>query len=826
MSKCAARWCLPVLILSIFSVLSSAGAQSPAVNPSTQSGPKPLRASVVMALQAGGALPANIAYDIGTRGLNFQPDGDFLALMTKTAADASVIAALKSAKVNDEGAAKPDMDLLRQLADAAALMKDKRYADAGTKLSEALDASFARLETGFVMAELLRQQDDVERACAVYAQILRTEPDFPEVHDKASYLLYRLGDYENAQNEAKAALEQYPNDAEAHKNLGLALSELRKSDAAIAEYKEALRIKPDYAVVLYDLGLLEYNLQSYQESVEAYKKSLVLDPADANAHNNLGNAYKAIGNIGAAIIEFREAKRLSPNDPNFRQNLASALMETAPMAAIQELRELEAKFPNFEVCHVCLGNGLAWAGDLGGAEAEYQIAIKLDPADALPHNGLGDIQKKQKNYDAALEEYRIAERLAPDNAASYQNAGKVLLEKKDYEGAAAELKRAVPLAPSQWEVHELYAKALIGIGQTDLSIAEFKEAIALDPKQGQVMTELGEALEKKGDWVGALEQYRKGALTDANQIAKAEPGQSYMRWERDPQKEYKLARARFADYMVSLKAAGKKGEAAELQRRVAMLTTSGGTREKLQQAIQAGETAIRDRRFGDAVVSFKEAVALGQKLPPGDENLIVALGRLGNAYAFQQDYADAEQVFHQEMTVISKAFGPRYARMIDPLFFLGSLEGGQKHFDVAESYFSRALEISIGSFGENSTRTAEVLRWLAGLHMAQEDWAGGEMFLLRAVKASENATGPDDNLTLVPLYGLCDLYDRWGKPDKSQPCWHRAIGIMEKQVGENSPNLREPLTAEAKALRKLGRNDEAGDVELRLEKIQKTAASN
>jgi hypothetical protein len=49
---------------------------------------------------------------------------------------------------------------------------------------------------------------------------------------------------------------------------------------------------------------------------------------------------------------------------------------------------------------------------------------------------------------------------------------------------------------------------------------------------------------------------------------------------------------------------------------------------------------------------------------------------------------------------------------------------------------------------------------------------------------------------------------------------------MEKQVGENSPNLREPLTAEAKALRKLGRNDEAGDVELRLEKIQKTAASN
>jgi hypothetical protein len=49
---------------------------------------------------------------------------------------------------------------------------------------------------------------------------------------------------------------------------------------------------------------------------------------------------------------------------------------------------------------------------------------------------------------------------------------------------------------------------------------------------------------------------------------------------------------------------------------------------------------------------------------------------------------------------------------------------------------------------------------------------------------------------------------------------------MEKQEGENSPTLRDPLTAEAKALRKLGRNDEAGDVEQRLEKIQKMAASN
>jgi len=357
-------------------------------------------------------------------------------------------------------------------------------------------------------------------------------------------------------------------------------------------------------------------------------------------------------------------------------------------------------------------------------------------------------------------------------------------------------------------------------------VAEFKEAIALDPKQGQVMTELGEALEKKGDWVGALEQYRKGALTEANRRAKMQAGQSYRVWEKDPQKEYRLAKARFNDYVISLKAAGNKDQATELAKRAAMLTNSGSTRQKMLEAMRAGDQAIKERRIVDAVTSFQEAVALGHKLPPGDENLIVALGRLGNAYVFQQNYTQAEEAFHQELKIIEKIFGPNYPRVTDPLFYLGSMAAGRKDYAAAGGYFSRALDVNLKSFGEKSTRTSESLRTMAGLYMAEGEWAKAEPFLLRAVKASEDAAGPDGNMTLVPLYGLCDLYDRWEKPDQSQPCWQRAIGIMEKQVGENSPDLRAPLTAEAKALRKLGKNDAAGDVEQRLERIQKTAAAN
>ncbi len=815
MSKSAVRHFLTVLILLPFCFLFSSAAQTPS---------KPLRASEVMALQAGGALQANIVHDVETRGLRFHADDNFVSLMTKAGADSGVIEALKRAKVSEEGAAKPDYDLLRKLSEAAVFMKDKKYGEAGSKLSDALDASFARMETGFVMAELLRQQNGFEKAAAVYEEILQKEPDFPEVHNKASYVLYRLGDDEDALREAKAAMASNANDAEAHQNAGLALSDERKFDAAIAEFKEALRIKPDYAGAHSGLGLLYSRMHSYDDAIAEYKKAIAADPDYANAHYNLGISYVQTGNIGAAVAEYREAKRLNPYDPAIRQNLSSALMQIQPLQALAELEEMEAKFPNFEMCHVCLGNGLVWAGDFKGAEAEYRTAMKLDPSDADPHGGLGDIQEKQKNYDAALQEFRVAERLSPDSPDFYKSAGRVLMAKKNYAAAEEELSKAEKLSPSSWEIHELYAKAAMENRQSDLAISEFKEAVSLDPKQGQVMTEFGGALEKKGDWVGALEQYRRGALTDANRLSKAQPGQPMMMYDPDPQRAYTAAKARFADYLVSLRAAGKNDEAADLDKRVQMLATSGSTLEKVQAALQEGEQAFRNRQFDEAEKQYQQAVALAEQLPPGDENLIVALGRLGNAYGMRQDYTDAEAAFHRQMGIIEKTFGPRSPRMTDPLRFLGSMAIGRKDFVAAESYFSRALEITVAMAGEKSAMTSEALRSMAGLYEIKEDWPKAETYLLRAVKANESDVGQDDNMLLVPLWGLCDLYDRTGRPEKSQPCWHRATGIMEKQVGESSPDLAQSLTSEANAFRKLGKSDEAETIERRLAKIQRTSA--
>ena len=296
----------------------------------SQSAPKPLRATQVIALEAGGASAEDLVREISVRGLSFHPDGDYRAVLKTAGADSTVLAALDKAKITESAAdEKPAKELVHQLGASAVVMKDKRYNEAGEKLRHVAESGAAEPEAAFVTGDLLRRMGAFEQAAAFYSRVLQLDPDFPEAHTKLSFILYKLDDSEGALREAKAALLQNPNNAEAHKNAGLALDEAQKFDAAILEYKEALRIKPDYSNVHFDLGIHYSQIHDYDDSIVEYRKAIALDPNNPDPHYNLAGSLSSRGEGAEAILELREAKRLNPDDPRIRQNLASEIAQLA-----------------------------------------------------------------------------------------------------------------------------------------------------------------------------------------------------------------------------------------------------------------------------------------------------------------------------------------------------------------------------------------------------------------------------------------------------------------------------------------------------------------
>lgn len=394
----------------------------------------PLSDRVVAALVAGGALPEDVVADVRDYGLSFHPDEQYLSRLQKSGATPMVLDALRNTKISkraSDGQLPTDAGVLDHILTASEKLRSNKLFDAAKEIASSGGKIDDYPELAFVMGEIMRLQSGPAESAAIYARLADLAPEFPEVHSKFSYALYKVGDYERGLREAIAALARTPSNAEARKNKGLNLEAMGNFDAAIAEYEQALALKPDYEKARYNLGLLYYDRKDYRNSIAEYRKALILDPTDGDAHYNLALALEMVHEYGSAIDECRKLIQLNPKRTDARMKLAGLLVDSGQTeAGIAEFRQLISLLPNSSYCHHCFAHLLYRAHQLDEAEKEYRIAIEIDPVDAGAHAGLAMVLKQRKQPDQALKEFSQAEKLGLDNGALHRELGEIYLDQK------------------------------------------------------------------------------------------------------------------------------------------------------------------------------------------------------------------------------------------------------------------------------------------------------------------------------------------------------------------------------------------------------------
>lgn len=781
---------------------------------------KALDPTTLVALVAGNALPENVVAAVKTRGLSFAPAAQYKAQLSTAGATREILEAVSKAT---NGATKEVEETQTEaagrehLVQAGKLIRAREFEEAAKEMDAALRSGGRRAQAGFVMGELLRQQEQWGAAAGVYEEVLKQEPGFPEASTKLSFVLYRAGDQEESLRQAKAALAETPENAEAHKNAGLALEELRKFDAAEHEFREALRIKPNYEVVQYDLGILFTAKGDLDGAIAAYTKALRLNSKDVNAQFNLGYTYNQKKDYDNAIKALREAKKLDPRNVDIRRELGSTLMHANQSAqAVVEFRELEAMAPESEVCHLCLASALAQSGDLEGSTKEYRIAEKMDPTEPNVHEGLGVVYENQHNYPAALKEYEEEARLEPDKADGHWRTGLVLLIMNDPKRAADELETAEKLDPGNADVHEGYARALAASGDNQKAAGEFKEALLLNGQDIGGHLDYARFLENLGDWVGAMEHYR--LAKKYFNAAVAQP--AFTKTLRDADGDLRAAELRLKQHLSELRAAGKGAQAAELEAKLAGADATKGLSAKVDAAMEAGARASRENNFAEAERSYKNAVEYAEQLNPHEARLGLSLGYLGTLYFGRKDWPDAQQAYERQLKVVTEIYGANSPQISMPLTSLGQVYAEQGEYAQAEKLFLQNLTLSQKNQGETSIGYVIGLRAIGELYYSEKQYEKALPFALQGVKTGELLFGPE-GMQLVGSKGLvCRLYDGLNQPEKTEACDRQLIVLMEKTYGQNSPVLAPTLTSQAKALRALGRNAEADDAEKRIQGLK------
>ncbi len=177
-------------------------------------------------------------------------------------------------------------------------------------------------------------------------------------HNNLGIVLFGRGDFAEAIEHYRIALQINPLDEKAHDNLGSALASRGDLAGAIEQHRLALQINPLYDKAHNNLAAALANQGDLAGAIEQFRLALQINPLNEKAHNNLGTALAKQGDLAGAIEQFRLTLQINPLN---------------------------------EKAHNGLGKALASRGELGEAIEHYQQAINIQPA-----------------YASALENLRLA----------------------------------------------------------------------------------------------------------------------------------------------------------------------------------------------------------------------------------------------------------------------------------------------------------------------------------------------------------------------------------------------------------------------------------
>jgi Flp pilus assembly protein TadD len=192
--------------------------------------------------------------------------------------------------------------------------------------------------------------------------------------------------------------------------------------------------------------------------------------------------------------------------------------------AEEEVKKAIAVDPKWAEANANLGDIFDITGRTQEAEAQYRLAIHLDPNNSHGYTGLCLLQRKQLMLTEAVSSARTASRLQPLNGAAWDCLGIAL----DYLGNHAEaeqaFRKALKLQPARPSLHRSLA---ISLSQQpdkaiDQSLAEIRAAIRLRPDNPEDWYVLAAILSTAGLSPEAHAAARKALELDPNNTKVAE----------------------------------------------------------------------------------------------------------------------------------------------------------------------------------------------------------------------------------------------------------------------------------------------------------------
>ncbi|MDP2139487.1 MAG: tetratricopeptide repeat protein [Gammaproteobacteria bacterium] len=234
--------------------------------------------------------------------------------------------------------------------------------------------------------------------------------------------LHEQSRFEEAEQLARALMQQYPREPFFPNALGNIQKQLQDIDGAAESYDAALQIDPDFQAAWVNAGHIAIVRLQYARALECFEKARELQPDSPDAWFGQARAQQLCGDTAAAERDYRKALELKPDLELAWNNLGCLYQDTLQLQESEDcLRRALALKPDHPEALLNLAVTLGRRGNYLGAELSCREALALNPDNYSNHNNLGKILADCGRLEEALSCYLTAMQLAPDKLSVHSN---------------------------------------------------------------------------------------------------------------------------------------------------------------------------------------------------------------------------------------------------------------------------------------------------------------------------------------------------------------------------------------------------------------------
>lgn len=247
---------------------------------------------------------------------------------------------------------------------------------------------------------------DATSALAQLTKALTVQPTNMDAQVQMVGLLAKMGRYERALSQARAAQNVAPEHPAGWMLEGDLLNGKRDFVGAAAAYRKGLaKARVGASAVKFHRALED--AARLKEAQQFEKEWRAERPQDPFFNYYLGDRYLALGELDAAADLYRSVLKVVPKDPASLNNLAWILNQQGKPEALEIAERAVAEAPKSPAALDTLAEIHARAGRVDRAVALQRQAVELAPAQPMMRLRLADYLVKDKQLPAARKELEV-----------------------------------------------------------------------------------------------------------------------------------------------------------------------------------------------------------------------------------------------------------------------------------------------------------------------------------------------------------------------------------------------------------------------------------